>query len=81
MQHKELGELLPEEGLQVIAEFKEELAAGQYDRMDYLDVHAVLRARLRPFREYSSVRGMTDEDYFVLVILQGLGVKGTEQFM
>jgi hypothetical protein len=73
MKHVKLSEVLPADGIETIRVFRKELADGEHGR-DYLDVHAALRERLRPFEAYLAEHGMTDIDYFTLVVLRALGV-------
>ena len=73
METRQLGELLPDEGLAVIAQFKAELADGKYDKLHYLDLHTKLRDKLQPYKEYLARKGMEDIDYFVLATLIAIG--------
>jgi hypothetical protein len=70
-----LDELLPASGVGVVANFAAELTAGRWKRRDYLDIHAALRERLLPFKAHYHERGMLDDDYFVTIILRGLGTQ------
>ena len=81
MKSSALGELLPQAGLEVVTQFATELKDGKHDQREYLDIHADLRTRLRPYKEYYSARGMADDDYFVLVVLRALGVKGADNYL
>ena len=76
-----LGELLPADGLQVVRDFAFELRDGKHHGRAYLDIHADLRTKLEPYKGYYSQRGITDDDYFVLVILNSLGIRGAGEFL
>lgn len=81
MNSRRLCDLLPEQGVQVVAQFRDELVAGKHHGRAYLDIHADLRTKLEPYKGYYSQRGITDDDYFVLVILNSLGVRGAGEFL
>ena len=80
METRQLGELLPDEGLAVIAQFKAELADGKYDKLHYLDLHAKLRDKLQLYKEYLARKGMEDIDYFVLATLIAIGTKVPDEY-
>ena len=69
-----LDELLPPDGLEAVALFREELKAGNFKGEHYLDIHTNLRARLEPFKQHLADKGMVDIDFFVIVLLTRLGV-------
>lgn len=75
MEAKRLGDLLPDVGIKIVAEFAKEINRGVWKDKDYLDIHAALREQLRPHLDQAYRQGITDIDYLVLVILNGLGVK------
>jgi len=81
MKYVTISEVLPPEGVAVVQAFAQEVKDGQHASRDYLDVHSALRERLRPFESYLAEHGMTDIDFFTLVILRAMGVSGTDSFL
>lgn len=74
MESYRLDQLLPPAGLEAVAEFREELKAGNFKGEHYLDIHTNLRARLEQFKQHLADKGLDDIDFFVIVLLTKLGV-------
>ena len=74
MEFKQLGDILPDDGLAVVAAFKAELENGDFTDLDYLNVHKRLRNRLMSYKHHLELHGVYDIDFFVLITLRAIGV-------